>query len=99
MATYRSNAITDKENTSTPPIRWKKNIWVKQPLQEMVFLGDKRSARTLGAVMEEKHMLAIDKLQSKNIHGCVKARLTGLSDHDEEVSLQSCHIHQKKDKK
>lgn len=65
----------------------------------MVFLGDKRSARILGAVMEEKHMLAIDKLQSKNIHGCVKARLTGLSDHDEEVSLQSCHIHQKKDKK
>ena len=38
------------------------------------------------------------QIPEQEVHGGVKARLTGHGDHDEKVPQQSCHIHHEKEK-
>ena len=61
--------MTEREKMSVPPRRWKKNICVRQPRKEMVFLSERRSTRTLGAVMEEKQMSKTERLRSRKYMG------------------------------
>lgn len=71
MATWRSNAMANRMAESTTKLKWRKNIWVRQPEKVISWEPHQRLLSNLGTVVVDKMRSVIANIErKKNMGSC-----------------------------